>query len=96
MDDIRITLDKNEIDLNIVHQFLKTAYWSKDIPKSVLEKAFDNSLCVGLIRNNQIIGFSRAITDYATFAYLADIYVVTQFRGKGYAKLIVKALLDKS
>ncbi|QHH96357.1 GNAT family N-acetyltransferase [Acinetobacter dispersus] len=95
MDEIRITLNKNEMDINVVHQFLRNTYWSKGIPKTAVQSAIENSLCVGLMRNNQIIGFGRAITDYATFAYLADIFVEAPFRGKGYSELIVNALLDQ-
>jgi len=95
MDEIRITLNKNEMDINVVHQFLRNTYWSKGIPKTFVQSAIENSLCVGLMRNDQIIGFGRAITDYATFAYLADIYVEAPFRGKGYSELIVNALLDQ-
>ncbi|MFD1437043.1 GNAT family N-acetyltransferase [Acinetobacter terrae] len=96
VENIRITDDKNEIDLDTVHQFLTTTYWSKDIPKEVVQKAIKHSLSVGLLLDDQLIGFGRAITDYATFAYLADIYVGAEFRGKGYSKIIIKALLDKS
>ena len=95
-ENIRITDDKNEIDLDTVHQFLTNTYWSKDISKEVIQKAIKHSLSVGLLLGDRLIGFGRAITDYATFAYLADIYVEDQFRGKGYSKIIVKALLDKS
>lgn len=93
---IRITNDKNELDLDTVHQFLTTTYWSKDIPKHVVKKSIENSLTVGMLSDGQLIGFGRAITDYATFAYLADIYVKPEFRGNGYSKIIVKALLDQS
>ncbi|ESK36261.1 hypothetical protein P256_02568 [Acinetobacter nectaris CIP 110549] len=93
---LRVTDEKSEIDLDIVHQFLKTTYWSKDIPKEVVQKAIENSLSIGLLLENQLIGFGRSITDYATFAYIADIYIKPEFRGKGYSKIIVKALLDRS
>ena len=93
---VKITDDKSQIDLDTVHEFLKTTYWSPDIPKEVVQKAIENSLCVGLLLNNQLIGFGRSVTDYATFAYLADIYVKPEFRGRGYSKIIVQALLDKS
>ena len=96
MENIKITDDKDEIDLDTVHQFLTTTYWSKDIPIGVVKKAIENSLSVGLLLDNQLIGFGRSITDYATFAYVADIYVKPEFRGKGYSKIIVQALLDKS
>ena len=96
IENIRITDDKNQIDLDTVHQFLKTTYWSKDIPKEVVQKAIENSLSVGLLLEDELIGFGRSITDYATFSYIADIYVKPEFRGKGYSKMIVQALLDKS
>ncbi len=96
IENIRITDDKSQIDIDTVHQFLKTTYWSKDIPKEVVQKAIENSLSVGLLFADQLIGFGRSITDYATFAYIADIYVKPEYRGKGYSKMIVQALLDKS
>lgn len=93
---LRITDNKDEIDLDTVHGFLSNTYWSKDIPKAVVEKAIQHSLTVGLLLNDQLIGFGRAITDYATFAYLADIYVSADHRGQGYSKMILNALFEKS
>lgn len=93
---IRVTDDKNEMNVDVIHEFLKITYWSKDIPKAVVQKAIENSLAVGLLLEDELIGFGRSITDYATFAYIADIYVKPEFRGNGYSKIIVKSLLDKS
>ncbi|WP_180021046.1 GNAT family N-acetyltransferase [Acinetobacter sp. YH16044] len=92
---LKITDDKNEMDLDTVHRFLRHTYWSKDIPKHVVKKAIENSLAVALLLDDELIGFGRAITDYATFAYLADIYVADEHRGKGYSKLIVSTLFEK-
>ncbi|MCL6242882.1 GNAT family N-acetyltransferase [Acinetobacter amyesii] len=92
---LKITDDKNEMDLDTVHRFLSHTYWSKNIPKHVVKKAIENSLAVALLLDDEIIGFGRAITDYATFAYLADIYVADAHRGKDYSKLIVSTLFEK-
>lgn len=93
---LRITDNKHEIDVDTVHGFLSTSYWSKEIPKAVVEKAMQNSLAVGLLLDDQLIGFGRAITDYATFAYLADIYIASEHRGQGYAKIILNTLFEKT
>lgn len=82
MDNIRITDDKNEIDLNTVHQFLKSTYWSKDIPKEVVQKAIEHSLSVGLLWEDQLIGFGRAITDYATLLILRIFTLKKNFVAK--------------
>lgn len=95
IENIKITFEKDQIDVDQVHDFLKDAYWSKNIPKFTVQKAIDHSLVVGLIAEQQLIGFGRLITDYATFAYLADVFVLEKYRGLGLSKIIVQQLLDR-
>ncbi|MEP6465212.1 MAG: GNAT family N-acetyltransferase [Parafilimonas sp.] len=88
-----ITTNISEADVNVVHQFLsKESYWAKEIPKHVVEKAIENSLCFGLFYKNNLIGFGRLITDKAMFAYLADVFILKEFRGKGLSKWLMRII----
>ncbi|MBV9960919.1 MAG: GNAT family N-acetyltransferase [Parafilimonas sp.] len=88
-----ITTDNTKLDINVIHQFLsEESYWAKGIPKSVVEKSIANSLCFGLFCKNEQIGFARLVTDKATFAYLADVFVLKQYRGKGLSKWLMQTI----
>jgi GNAT superfamily N-acetyltransferase len=89
-----ISTDKARFDVAAIHAYLTRSYWSPGIPRAVVEKAIAGSLCFGLFseQGNQV-GFARAITDGATFAYLADVYVLEEHRGKGLGKWIVETIL---
>ena len=88
-----ISTDKNKLDLKAVHAFLaEESYWSKGIPFEIVQKAAENSLTFGLYFEQQQIGYARVITDYATFAYLADVYVLHKFRGKGLSKWLMQTI----
>lgn len=91
----RLSFDKNELQLDVIHGFLKTAYWSEDVPKATVEKAIQGSFCVGCFDpNGAQVGFARIITDQATFAYLADVFVLPDHRGQGLAAKLVRGLMD--
>lgn len=79
--------------LDSIHDFLVSSYWSEGIPKKVVHKAIENSLCVGVFVNDEQIGFARAATDRATFAYIADVYILDEHRGSGLGKKLLGALL---
>ena len=89
-----ISTDKARLDVAAIHAYLTRSYWSPGIPKAIVERAIAGSLCFGLFdeQGNQI-GFARMITDTATFAYLADVYVLEEHRGKGLGKWIVETIL---
>jgi GNAT superfamily N-acetyltransferase len=89
-----ISTDKARFDVSAIHAYLTRSYWSPGIPRAVVERAISGSLCFGLFgeQGNQV-GFARAITDGATFAYLADVYVLEEHRGKGLGKWIVETIL---
>ena len=91
--DYEISLDPARIDLAATHAFLARSYWAKDIPQSVVRKAIDNSLCVAAFAGAEQVGFARLVTDRATFAYLADVYVLEAHRGRGLSRRLVAALL---
>jgi len=89
-----LTFDPAEIDPTATHEFLSRAYWSKNIPIETVVRAITNSLCVAVKHDRKQIGFARVVSDLATFAYLADVYVLEEHRGKRLAYTMVKALQD--
>ncbi len=95
MSDYRISTDFAQMDLDVIHGFVSQSYWAKGIPRDLLARAMRNSLCFGLFDggNNQI-GFARMITDRATFAYLADVFILESHRGKGLGKRLMQAIVD--
>lgn len=84
-----------EHDLALVHRFLSgESYWAAGIPRETLERALSNSVCYGGYVGGQLVAFARAITDQATFAYLADVFVLPDHRGCGHGRAIVRALME--
>jgi GNAT superfamily N-acetyltransferase len=88
-----ITSDQHRIDVEAAHAFLCKTYWSPGIPLAVVRKAIENSLCVAAFIAGKQVGFGRAVTDRATFAYLADVYVLEEHRGRGLSRAMIEALL---
>ena len=89
-----ISTDVNRLDLTVIHQFLANTYWAKDIPFTVLQNSIQNSLVFGLYKDKQQIGFGRVITDYSTFAYIADVFVLESFRGEGLGKWLIETIIS--
>lgn len=90
-----ITTDAQRFDVDAIHEFLsKEAYWSLGIPRAVLEKAIENSLCFGLLDGKKQIGFTRVVTDRATFAWVCDVYVLPSHRGLGLALWMMESVLE--
>jgi len=92
--DYEISLDSDRFDVEAIHAYLSQSYWAKDIPLGVLRKAMANSLCVGAFAGTEQVGFARLVTDRATFAYLADVYVLEAHRGHGLSRRLVAALVE--
>ena len=81
-------------DLTRIHDFLaRESYWAADIPLDTLRRALTNSVCYGGYLDGSLVAFARAISDRATFAYLADVFVLEGFRGRGHGRAIVAALM---
>lgn len=94
---LRISADPAELDVALIHGFLaRSSYWAKGIPFATLQRALDHSVCYGGYIGSSQVAFARAVTDQATFAYLADVFVVPDRRGKGYGRDIVRALMEDS
>ncbi len=90
----RITDDQAKIDPVAAHAFLTTSYWSPGIPLETVRHAIDNSFCVAVMKAGEQIAMARLITDYATFAYLADVYVLAAHRGLGLSQAMLRHLQD--
>lgn len=92
--DYVITTYKNKLDLYAIHDFLsKESGWSNNIPFETLKTSIENSLNFGLFYKDRQIGFARVISDFATIAYLGDIYVLDEFRGKGLSKNLMEQVM---
>ena len=89
-----ISTDRTKIDVNKLHDFLSHSYWAEGIPMDVMKKSIENSLCFGLYFKNEQIGFARVVTDFATYAYLADVFIAEEERGKGLSKWMMKVIID--
>ena len=90
----RISDIYDEMDVAAVHAFLTRSYWAKSISLNTVDRAMQNSLCFGVFYQDQQVGFARVISDYATFAYLADVYILEPHRGKGLSKELTKTVLE--
>jgi GNAT superfamily N-acetyltransferase len=90
---ISVTHDRARMDLAVIYGFLsQDSYWARNIPRETVERAVAHSLCFGAFDCDAQVGFARVITDYATFAYLADVFVLPSHRGRGIAKQIMEAV----
>lgn len=86
--------DIHKIDALSVHEYLTVqSYWAQNVPFSTVQKSIENSLCFGIYKDTKQIGFARWITDKATFAYLADVYVLDEHRGRGLSKKLMSLML---
>ena len=94
MNDITISTDKRKLNTPLIHSFLQQAYWSKGISFDTVTKGIKNSLCFGMFKDKEQIGFARVITDYTGFAYLADVFVIPKYRGEGLGKYLVKSIME--
>lgn len=90
-----LSTNKRLLKIKSIHSFLALqSYWAKDVPKSIVAKSIKHSLCFGLYRNKEQVGFARVISDYATFAYLCDVYILEQYRKKGLSKWLMGCVLS--
>lgn len=95
IDALRISSDKRELNIDVIHAFLHDhAAWSKGIPRETLERAIEGSLCFGAYLGKRQIGFARVVTDMATFGYLCDVFVLPEYRSRGYAAALMRHIFD--
>jgi GNAT superfamily N-acetyltransferase len=89
-----ISTDRSLLDLGIVHGYLSASYWAAGVPEEVVRRSVENSLNFGVYRDAEQVGFARVVTDHATFAYLADVFVLEAHRGRGLGKWLVEVVLS--
>ena len=92
--DYEISTDAGRLDVEVIHTFLaEDSYWSRGIPRSIVERAIANSLCFGVYHRGGQVGFARIVTDRSTFALLADVFILDQHRGKGLSKWLMRCVV---
>ncbi len=93
MHEYEIDTNRDRLDLDVIHGFLVRSYWSPGVPRDVVARAIAHSLCFGVYRHGMQVGFARVVTDCATFAYLADVFVIEEHRGRGLSKWLMSFIL---
>lgn len=88
-----ITTDPRHLDLPLIHRTLAASYWAKGIPYDVVVRSIEHSMPFGVFRGEEQVGFARVITDRATFAYLADVFVVEAWKGKGLGTWLMEIIV---
>lgn len=89
---IEISKDKSRLDTNMIHKFLTKTYWAKGRTIEEVKTSIKHCLCFGVYEKNNQIGFARIATDYVVFAYVMDVFILPEHRGKGYSKQLMKAV----
>jgi GNAT superfamily N-acetyltransferase len=89
-----ISDDPARLDVTAIHAYLARSYWAAGIPREIVECAVRGSLCLGLYTAGEQVGLVRIVTDYATFAWLCDVYVLEPHRGRGLSKAMMRAVLS--
>lgn len=90
-----LSTDKSKLDLKMIHEFLsKESHWAKNIPYERVKKSIENSLCFGLYHGEKQIGFARVISDYSTIAYLGDLFILKDHRGKGLSRWMLEVIMN--
>lgn len=93
--DFVINTDRNLVDVEMVHRFLsEESYWAAGIPIDVVRRSIENALCFGVYKGGRQVGFARVVTDYSTFAYIGDVFVLEEHRGQGLSKWMMSVVRE--
>ncbi|HZG25164.1 MAG TPA: GNAT family N-acetyltransferase [Chitinophagaceae bacterium] len=93
-DGFSIDTDKSRLNLPYIHQYLSnSSYWAANVPWDVVERSVKGSLCFGVYHDTLQVGFARVITDFATFGYIADVFIDEAYRGRGLSKWLMEVIL---
>ncbi len=91
--DYEISTDPARVDAGLVHEFLTNSYWAKEIPLATVRRSIENSVPFGVYHGLQLVGFARIISDLATFAYLADVFILPSHRGRGLSRWLMECIV---
>ncbi|TGD57675.1 GNAT family N-acetyltransferase [Flavobacterium humi] len=92
---ITVSTDKNKLDVPFIQHFLKDIYWAAGRTMEEVQVTIDSSVCFGIYLDGKQIGFARVITDYVVFAYLMDVFITEEHRGKGYSSVLIKNMMEE-
>jgi len=88
-----ISTDRSKLDVDVIHKFLARSYWAEGIPRETVRRSIENSLCFGVYDNANQIGFARVISDFATYAYVADVFILEPYRERGLGKELMASIM---
>lgn len=94
MDDLIISDDKNKLDVEFIYNFLTTSYWAEGRTLEEVKNSIEHSICFGVYMNNRQIGFARIVSDLTIIAYLMDVFIIEEYRGKGFSKLLLNRIFS--
>lgn len=93
---ISVSTDKSKLDIPFIQNFLKDVYWAAGRTMEEVQTTIDSSFCFGIYLDEKQIGFCRVITDYVVFAYVMDVFIDENHRGKGYSSILINAMMTES
>lgn len=92
-EDYTISTERRRLDYDAIHRFIsEESYWGRGRPAEVVRRSIENSLPFGVYRGGEMVGFARVVTDYATFAWLADVFILSEHRGRGLSKWLMEVM----
>lgn len=91
--EFEISTDRKRLNLDLIHGVLAKSYWAKGIPRVIVERSIANSLCFGVYTQGEQVGFTRVISDFATYAYVADVFILESHRGRGLSKWLMECIM---
>ena len=92
---ISVSTDKNKLNVSFIQNFLKDIYWAAGRTIEEVQRTIDSSVCFGIYLDDVQIGFGRVITDYVVFAYMMDVFITEEHRGKGYSSVLISAMMEE-
>ena len=95
MENFEISTDRSKLDIDMIHKFLiEDSYWAQTRTFEQTRTAIENSICFGVYLNDRQVGFARVVSDRATFAYLGDVFILDEFRGRGLSKRLMQTIVS--
>lgn len=89
-----VSTEISKLDIDVIHTFLSKSYWAQGISREVVEQSLEHSLSFGVYKDEQQVGFARVVSDYATFAYISDVFILEEYRGLGLSKWLMQAVVE--
>ena len=93
-DDFLISTDRSRLDMDVIHGFLDRSYWAAGRTRETIRRSIENSVAFGVYEGGRQVGFARVITDYATFAWVADVFILEEYQGRGLSKWLMETMLS--